>query len=282
MTWSDRTYGKAGSMHLKNTEGSGMNRIFALCALSLANLAQAFDGQPLRYEVDWGPVTLADVEMRLLDSDPVRSVNVSVASRGAGAWFNTFQSELEILDMRDGTQLLNGTSRWDDGFSQISVSWLPDQVEPTVDYVRSKPRTYDITPVPPESTWRTVDPFAPVFDVGKRLDATGRCEGEYRIFDGIRRYDLVIMDGGDTELQSESVTGFSGLAHRCDIVVKRIGGFSTKRGFFRFGESDITRTLLFGQVGAHWIPVRFEIGTPLGTAVARLVGNETSVAAQVQ
>jgi len=146
MTWSDRTYGKAGSMHLKNTEGSGMNRIFALCALSLANLAQAFDGQPLRYEVDWGPVTLADVEMRLLDSDPVRSVNVSVASRGAGAWFNTFQSELEILDMRDGTQLLNGTSRWDDGFSQISVSWLPDQVEPTVDYVRSKPRTYDIPP----------------------------------------------------------------------------------------------------------------------------------------
>jgi hypothetical protein len=259
-----------------------MHRFLALVVISLSSWVQAFDGQPLRYEVDWGPLTLADAEVRLLDSDTVRSVNVTLASRGAGAWFSSFQSDLEILDMRDGTQLLNGTSRWDEGFSQITVSWLPSEAEPLVDYFRSKPRSYEVTPIPPESIGDTVDPFAPVFEVAKRLDATGRCEGEYRIFDGIRRYDLVIVDGGDVELTADSELEFSGLAHRCDIQVQRIGGFSAKRGMFRFGESEITRTLLFGQVGTHWIPVRFEIGSPIGTAVARLVRDDTSVATRTQ
>lgn len=259
-----------------------MYQILAIVAILLSSWVHAFDGQPLRYEVDWGPLTLADAEVRLLDSDTVRSVNVTLASRGAGAWFSSFQSDLEILDMRDGTQLLNGTSRWDEGFSQITVSWLPSEAEPLVDYFRSKPRSYEVTPIPPESIGNTVDPFAPVFEVAKRLDATGQCEGEYRIFDGIRRYDLVIVDGGDIELTADSELEFSGLAHRCDIQVQRIGGFSAKRGMFRFGESEITRTLLFGQVGTHWIPVRFEIGSPIGTAVARIVLDDTSVATRAQ
>ncbi len=254
-----------------------MRKFFIAWMLSISSVVQAFDGQLLRYEVDWGPLTLADVEMRLLDSESVRSVQVSVLSRGAGAWFSAFQSELEILDMRDGTQLLNGSSQWDDGFSQITVTWLPGQVEPEVDYVRSKPRSYEISPIPAESTAETVDPFVPVFEIAKRLDVTGRCEGIYRIFDGIRRYDLVIVDGGEIELLADVDREFSGVAHRCEISVQRIGGFSTKRGLFRFGETEITRTLLFGQVGDHWIPVRFEIGSPLGTAVARLILEEPTV-----
>ena len=45
----------------------------------------AFDGQPLYYEIDWGPVTLADVKVELLDSEDVSSVTADIESRGAGA-----------------------------------------------------------------------------------------------------------------------------------------------------------------------------------------------------
>ena len=71
-----------------------------------------FDGQPLYYEIDWGPVTLADVKVELLDSEGVSSVTADIESRGAGAWFSDFRSTLEILYTRDGTKLLNGQSVW--------------------------------------------------------------------------------------------------------------------------------------------------------------------------
>jgi hypothetical protein len=245
-----------------------------LLLLGLCSSSVAFDGQPLHYEIDWGPVTLADATVELLDSGDVRSVSADVASRGVGAWFSDFQSTLEIMRTSDGTQILNGGSTWDDALSNITVMWLPTEPKPSVDYYRSKPRDYEITPIPEESIIDTVDPFTPVFDVGRRLDQTERCEGSYRIFDGVRRYDLEIQDGGLVTLTADSTANFTGPARRCDITLTRIGGFSTKTGIFRFGESEITRTLYLGQIRGHWLPVRFEVSAPIGTAVARLaLGN---------
>ena len=148
--------------------------------------------------------------------------------------------------------------------------WLPNESKPSVDVYRSKPRDYELTPVPEASIAETVDPFTPVFEIGRRLDETRRCEGSYRVFDGVRRYDLQIQDGGSTTLTSDDPANFQGPARRCDITLARIGGFSTKKGLFKFGESEITRTLYLGQIRGHWLPVRFEVSAPIGSAVARL------------
>ena len=248
--------------------------------LGLSSSSFAFDGQPLQYEIDWGPVTLADATVELLDSGEVRSVSADIASRGVGAWFSDFQSSLEIMRTGDGMQLLNGKSTWGDALSNLTVTWLPGDEKPLVDYYRSKPRDYEITPVPEDSVANTVDPFTPIFEIGRDLNQTKRCEGSYRVFDGIRRYDLTIMDGGVSELTSDDAADFQGLAHRCDITLTRIGGFSTKNGLFKFGESEISRTLYLGEIRGHWVPVRFEISAPLGTAVARLINLNRAVAAQ--
>ena len=248
--------------------------------LSLSSPSFAFDGQPLHYEIDWGPVTLADATVQLLDSGDVRSVNADIASRGVGAWFSDFQSTLEILRTGDGVQVLNADSTWGDTLSNITVLWQPLDPKPTVDFYRSKPRDYELTPVPEESIVNTIDPFTPVFEVGRQLEETKRCEGSYRIFDGIRRYDLAIKDGGLVTLQADKPGNFSGQAYRCDITVARIGGFSTKKGWFRIGESEITRTLYLGNIRGHWLPVRFEISAPLGIAVARLMADTRTVVSQ--
>ena len=108
--------------------------------LGLSSSSFAFDGQPLQYEIDWGPVTLADATVELLDSGEIRSVTADIASRGVGAWFSDFQSSLEIMRTGDGMQLLNGKSTWGDALSNLTVTWLPGDEKPLVDYYRSKPR----------------------------------------------------------------------------------------------------------------------------------------------
>lgn len=231
----------------------------------------AYDGQPLYYEIDWGPVTLADVKVELLDSEDVSSVTADIKSRGAGAWFSNFRSTLKILHGRDGTRLLNGESTWGDTLSNITVIWPASGMLPTVDLYRSEPRDYELTPVSEESTKNTVDPFTPVFEIGRMLDDTEKCVGFYRIFDGVRRYDLWIRDGGLQTLETNVLGDFNGSTRRCDITVNRIGGFSKKKGWFHLSESEISRTLYLGKIRGYWLPVKFEISASLGKAVARLI-----------
>ncbi len=250
----------------------------AAIALSFATTVHAFDGQPVRYEVEWGPLTVADLEIRWLDSEAARSVQVDLSSRGVGAWFSSFSSALEILEVPGQGVLLNGNSAWDEGMSQITVQWEDPAREPTVDYFRSKPRDYEISPIPENATLGTVHPFAPVFDIASQLDETGRCEGEFAIFDGIRRYNAAIQDGGDITLMADSPSDYQGPAHLCRISVERIGGFSTGRRWFNTEESELDRTLYFGKVGEHWLPVRFEISAPIGKAVARWVATSETTA----
>lgn len=230
----------------------------------------AFDGELRHYKVSLGPATLANLRVSMLAIDEgVHSVDVAVESSGLGDFFGSFKSTLEIMRLTDGTQFLSGVSSWNDAFSQIEVNWIPGEKAPIVDFYRSKPREYEITPIQPESIVNTVDPFRPVFDISRTLDIFGHCDGKkYRIFDGIRLYDLVITDGGKEGLADEA---YEGSVHRCNITVKRLGGFSTERGLFKFDESQINRILYFGKVDDFWIPVRFEIESPLGTVIARLV-----------
>lgn len=242
-----------------------------LFVAALSTSTVAFDGQPLYYEIDWGPVTLADVKVELLDSGDVSSVTANIKSRGAGAWFSDFRSTLEILYARDGTKLLNGESTWGDALSSITVIWPASGTLPTVDLYRSEPRDYELTPVSEESTKNTVDPFTPVFEIGRMLDDTKKCVGFYRVFDGVRRYDLRIRDGGLQTLETNVLGNFNGSMRRCDITVNRIGGFSKKKGWLRFTESEIRRTLYLGRIRGYWLPVKFEISAPLGKAVARLI-----------
>ena len=65
------------------------------------------------------------------------------------------------------------------------------------------------------------------------------------------------------------------VAQRVAVIspLTRIGGFSTKTGLFKFGESDISRTLYLGEIRGYWLPVRFEISAPLNRsgAVDRLI-----------
>lgn len=251
-----------------------MNPKWCVVCAGFALNAFGFDGQPLQYRVDWGPLQVAQFELTLFSGDGVRSVNAEVESRGVSRLFGSFQSSLEILHA-DGFRLLNGRSTWDEGLSELTVSWTDPDAPPVVDLFRSKPRKSALSPVPPESTLNTVDPFVPVFDISERLNHNGRCEGAYRIFDGIRRYDLTLRDAGDQALVGDSAAEFSGPVHLCQLDLSRIGGFSTEGRLFQFEESELRRTLFFGQIPGrsrtHWIPVRFEIESPLATVVAQVV-----------
>lgn len=234
-----------------------------------ASLAAAQLPVGLEYTVSLGPVELADFRAELLDLDGMQSVQVQFASRGVAAWWSEAEGSLEVLTLPNQMRTLSGFGQWGDYSSQVDVLWPSAEHPPQVDLVRSRPPKSALTPVPEESTVGTVDPFAPIFELSRQLGAGEPCVGFFRIYDGIRRYDVTVSEGETLEIQ-ESSPFYSGTARTCDIAVNRIGGFSERRGIFRFGEAEISRRLYFGELNGRWMPVRFELDSPLGDAVARL------------
>ena len=75
--------------------------------------------------------------------------------------------------------------------------------------------------LPPEQTAGTLDPASATLAAGRALAATGRCDQRIKVFDGRRRYDLVLTDDGEGRLD-RGLGLYTGTAHRCRLEMVKI------------------------------------------------------------
>ena len=67
----------------------------------------------------------------------------------------------------------------------------------------------------------TFDPASAALVAGHMLAASGRCDQRIKVFDGHTRYDLVLGDEGDTQLD-RGLGAYAGPAHRCRLEVVKL------------------------------------------------------------
>jgi hypothetical protein len=75
--------------------------------------------------------------------------------------------------------------------------------------------------LPPEQTAGTLDPASATLAAGRALAATGRCDQRIKVFDGRRRYDLVLTDEGEGRLE-RGLGLYTGPAHRCRLDMIKV------------------------------------------------------------
>jgi Protein of unknown function (DUF3108) len=116
----------------------------------------------------------------------------------------------------------------------------------------------------------TVDPLSAAVAVSHELALEGRCAGTFRVFDGVRRYDLYYEDLGDTDLEASGRSSFAGPARLCRAQVKPVAGFLASGP--GSGESPrwVTAWLSRPVSGAVPVPVRLDLEGPRGTLRAYL------------
>jgi hypothetical protein len=92
------------------------------------------------------------------------------------------------------------------------------------------------------------------------------------VFDGRRRYNLVLAHLGQDIIERNDYSAFSGAALRCSVKIERIAGFRRKPSRLKWRTSD-GATLWIGQVFAKFppVPVRIEMDTVLGGLRVHLV-----------
>ena len=109
--------------------------------------------------------------------------------------------------------------------SIVSMRYTPDgSVEATAD----PPPGDDRDPVSEEQRRSSVDTLTAGLVLGRLLASGQPCTGRIPIFDGRRRYDLVMEDGGQAPVKLPKALPAVGAGHACWFRIHRIAGFKKK------------------------------------------------------
>lgn len=227
----------------------------------------------LSYELWKGGFHALDLQAGLRRGGETYSVDFAVRSRGVIGWIYPYLLEGAADGKLDGggprpSRFASlAQSRGDE--RRRAISYLADG---TLRTWSDPPRTVgeDEEAVPESMRRDTLDPASAILAVIDAVARTGRCDGDYPVYDGRRRYDLSVSLVGESPLAPSRYTAYSGPATLCRVTVEKLSGFRdmAKKG----GMPDIIDIWLASIAGANSpLPVRLEGQSDLGSLVIHLV-----------
>ncbi|MDD9901260.1 MAG: DUF3108 domain-containing protein [Alphaproteobacteria bacterium] len=131
----------------------------------------------------------------------------------------------------------------------------------------------------PELAADAVDMLTGVLMLFQQTKNAEKCEGSYPVFDGKRRFNVVLKDAGIDTIRKTKYSQFSGDAMKCTIRVEPVAGFKrvdSQRGWMlvqnHTEERDKPPTIWLAQIADNGpvVPVRMEIKSEYGAVVAHL------------
>lgn len=139
-----------------------------------------------------------------------------------------------------------------------------------IDYPKGQPEIRTLTPpneqerepVPPSDQAGTIDSLSAMARLVRQVNASGRCDGRSRTYDGRRLAELSARTVGPETLEPTGRSSFSGTALRCDFEGRQLAGFKldddrAKAQQPRHGSAWFAATVPGGPL----IPVRMQFET---------------------
>jgi hypothetical protein len=201
---------------------------------------------------------------------------MKMALNGKGVldwWFSWTMSAFSEGQLSDGDVIpvrAGAHSAWNGKRRELRLSYLGDGPPETI--IRPSATDDDRDDVPLPLRAGTRDLAGAVLAALSRLDQGGKCALKEPVFDGRRRYNLVLEHLGRDALKRNDYSVFSGPALRCRLEIDRVAGFR-KNPRRRWSETDAA-TVWIGQVSPGFppVPVRLGLDTMFGAVRAHLVG----------
>ena len=226
---------------------------FTLLFFTLGDLRAA--SVKLSYDAYAGPLYVMSAHVSLsLEGDRYR-IETRSKTEGFAAWFSSWNSKV----MTEG-KVRNGrliplyhsvNSNVDDQPHRVNLRYIKGQ--PVLKELVPAPDGIRRLAVPPEMWPQTIDPLTMTLRILIRVSKEQLCGGAHQVFDGRRRYNMVLTPGITSELQAIASSVFSGDAQSCALEIERLGGFYKKK-------STTGKPLLSPIL---WVARPFENGLPV-------------------
>ena len=232
-----------------------------------------------RYEVYAGGFQAIGIQARAVVTEQTYDIAADLTTTGIIDWFLRFSQRLEghgrlgtaitpLLYVTDGTFF--GTPRG------TRLDYRADgRIEATL---RPAKEEGERTPLTEEMKLGTLDLMSVFVAVNRSARETGSpCNAKVPVFDGRRRFNVVLEEDGVSAVEPSRYTVFSGPALRCKFSMERLGGFQVSP---RFNPQTPRISVLFlarfGE-GAMWLPVRLESDSSFGNVIGHLVAVDAPV-----
>jgi hypothetical protein len=115
----------------------------------------------------------------------------------------------------------------------------------------------------------TVDPLTTILALSRGVAEAGQCAARMPVFDGRRRYDLVLVDRGIDHLAASSAYAVSGDVRRCSVAMVKIAGFTADPGS-RLHVDNAEVWLAPPLPGAPALPVKLQFSSDWGPITIRM------------
>lgn len=239
----------------------------------LADIGLATATEAMTFRFAFGNVPLAEARFLLRERDGRYEMSGQGGTSGPLDWLFDWKGSVRTQGRLAGDALLperhDQHGIWRGEARMAEIHYGPG---PRISHSVSPERDpAEFTSVPEQSIPGTLDPLTAALTALKAFAETGICRGTLPIFDGRRRYDMLLEDAGPAVLKAERPWDYGGRAHGCRLKSRRIGGFF-KDSDHNDESQETERLVWLAELApGTWRPVRIEVDAPIGKFVGRAV-----------
>lgn len=244
-------------------------------AVEEAGLIEADEPVVLDYSIYFGGFHVLDARATLRAEDDTYEIEAEAQTEGFARWLFSWRGEARSAGrIADGRITPQVHRNWGDaGGSERLTELAYDGDGNVVDvYVDPERDPTKVHPLPEDAEVGTIDPLSLVIESSLRLSRGEVCDGRRAVFDGKRRYDVILTQIDETEIEPNSYSVYAGPAVACIMEYEQLGGHRLKRNKYEETARDrtiwVARPLSDGPV----VPVRLRIETAYGMVMGHLTG----------
>ena len=244
--------------------------VFSLFGKSYGNDAK----EDYFFEVQFGNLIVGKAEVSLINDEKKILVKAKTKTAGFLNTFYEYQGELSSWSLKNGEVWkphkfsTNGFFKNKNRISELN--WDKDNsVSYKIDPVLDLKEVHDIDK---PTLNEVIDPLTSIINVIENIKATKTCDQSFKIFDGRRRYDLIIKTLGKENLVNDRPKSFSGNVTTCGVKMIPIGGHRLKSKWKPKQDKFSDFKIYFGKISSGLLfPVRMNLERWFGTVVVRLI-----------
>ncbi|MGE0254418.1 MAG: DUF3108 domain-containing protein [Alphaproteobacteria bacterium] len=229
----------------------------------------------LTYEIYAGGINGATFDIQVVlpppGQDGAYATRVRAATQGIVALFAPWRLDTVSEGRRDDGALrsrhFRNADTWRDRTKTVEIDFA-GAGRPVV--TMDPPNTE--TDRPPISDAQLAGALDPISALSRLvLDTARGCPGRTAIYDGRRRYDMLVAPLGERDYKASSQNPFAGTATGCRLTFERVAGFKAGEG--RRGLQGTAAEVWLGRAldGQAPLPIRLELDTGWGTMLGHLV-----------
>jgi Protein of unknown function (DUF3108) len=239
----------------------------ATCFLALGN-AQANE-LAVTHSVYLGGLFMGKLDTALTQSKSSYVITTAASTNKSLDWMFSWAASGRTVGNIDALKVSpvqhTHKSAWDEKKRGAEINYTDDGKVTFETFGKKSNNPNKYTPIEPGSLIGSMDPMSMFVTAALKLETTDSCSGAYPVFDGRRRYNVILSDAGFKELKKSSYSVFTGTAQGCKIDIEPLGGFKRKADFDLKDYPDIVMWVGSPVVGGRKVPVRLQVTTGFGS-----------------